>query len=69
MITSETNKANEISRIISLYSSNIHLTYLDYDEFLNMTKTKEFNVVSEAIKNHIIITGVEDYYRLIKNDR
>ena len=69
MIISEKNKENEISRTLSLFPLNIHLTYLDYDEFLNMTKTKEFNVVSEAIKNHIIITGVEDYYRLIKNDR
>jgi hypothetical protein len=32
-----------------------------------MLKTKEFSVVSEAIKNNIILVGIEDYYRLMEN--
>ncbi len=32
-----------------------------------MLKTKEQTVVSEALKNNIILFGIEDYYKLIQN--
>ncbi len=69
MIISEKNNEKDVSRTLSLLPLNIHLTYLDYEEFLNMARTKEFNVVSEAINHNFIIFGIEDYYRLIKNAR
>jgi len=34
-----------------------------------MAKSKEFTVVSEAIKNNIIFIGIEEYYRLLSNAR
>ena len=32
-----------------------------------MIQSKEFTVGSEAMKNNIILIGIEDYYRLLKN--
>lgn len=59
----------EIQRTISLLPDKIHLTIISYEEFINMAKSREFNVVNEAIKNNIILMGKEEYYRLLKNAR
>jgi DNA polymerase sigma len=48
---------------------SIHLTSISYDSFIRMAKSKEFSVLSEAIKNNVILVGIEDYYRLLKNAR
>jgi hypothetical protein len=32
-----------------------------------MERSKDFSVVSEAIKRNIILVGIEDYYRLMEN--
>jgi predicted nucleotidyltransferase len=56
----------EIRATLSLLSNKIHLTSISYEEFLTMAKSKEFSVVSEVIKNNIILIGIEDYYRMIK---
>ena len=57
----------EIKAALSLLPDKIHLTHVTYENFINMAKSKEFTVVSEAIKNNIILIGIEEYYRLIKN--
>lgn len=57
----------EIKMTISLLPDKIHLTFVRYDEFINMTKSKEFTVVSEALKNNIILIGIEEYYRINQN--
>lgn len=57
----------EIKSVVSLWPENIHLTSVDYDNFINMAKSKEFTVVSEAIGNNIILIGIEEYYRLLSN--
>jgi predicted nucleotidyltransferase len=57
----------EISSTLALLPDKIHLTSVSYKEFLVMTKSKEFTVVSEAIKNNIILLGIEEYYRILKN--
>lgn len=57
----------EIKATLSSLPDKIHLTAITYDEFLNMAKSREFTVVSEAIKNNIILIGIEEYYRLLKN--
>ena len=67
LVISEEQK--EVEQAISLIPINIHLTNISSKEFLDMTKSKEFSVVSEAIKKNIILIGIEDYYRLIKNVR
>ena len=60
-------KQKELEQEISLTPLKIHLTNISNKEFLNMTKSKEFSVVSEAIKKNIILIGIEDYYRLLEN--
>jgi len=57
----------DIERTISLLPLDIHLVTISIEEFLKMDKKKEFNVVDEAMKNNIILIGIEDYYRLIND--
>lgn len=57
----------EIQATISLLPDKIHLTTLNYKNFINMARSKEFTVVSEALKNNIILIGIEEYYRLLSN--
>jgi len=57
----------EIKATISLLPDKIHLTTLNYENFIHMAKSKEFTVVSEAIKSNIILIGIEEYYRLLSN--
>lgn|SRR3989338_1066475 len=52
---------------LSLLPEKIHVTAVTYKDFIYMAKSKEFTVVSEAIKNNIILIGIEGYYRLLKN--
>ncbi len=65
LIISETPE--EIEEKISWIPKNLHVTSINYEDFIEMLQTKKFNVVNEAIKNNIILTGMEDYYRLIEN--
>ncbi len=57
----------EIKTALSLLPDKIHLTAISYESFIHMAKSKEFTVVSEALKNNIILIGIEEYYRLLKN--
>jgi predicted nucleotidyltransferase len=52
---------------INLLPLNIHLTHVTYENFELMLKSKEFTVVSEAIKHNVLLFGIEDYYRLMNN--
>lgn len=62
-----TENPKEIKNKIALIPLNIHLTSISYADFTTMLKSKEFTVVSEAIKKNVILFGIEDYYRLIQN--
>jgi len=57
----------EIRSTLSLFPSKLHLTPLGPKEFIHMAKSKEFSVVGEAIKNNVILIGIEEYYRLMDN--
>lgn len=59
----------ELKRTVSLLANKIHLTAVEESDFVTMAKSKEFSVVSEAIKNNIILLGIEEYYRLLSNAR
>jgi predicted nucleotidyltransferase len=52
---------------LTIFPLNIHATTITAKEFIQMVRSKEFTVVSEAIKNNIILVGIEDYYRLLEN--
>jgi predicted nucleotidyltransferase len=57
----------EIKAAISLLPDKIHLTTINYENFIHMAKSREFTVVSEALKNNVILIGIEEYYRLLSN--
>jgi predicted nucleotidyltransferase len=59
----------EIEKSISLLPDKIHLTSVSYESFIRMVKSKDMSVVSEALKKNIILIGIEEYYRLLKNAR
>ena len=60
----------EIERIVSneavLLKQNVQSIVLDEHEFVENLASKKLNVVVEAFKNHIIITGVEGFYNGVK---
>lgn len=67
LITNDEKIKNDVKSKVSLIPLDIHLLDFSSEEFLSMLKTTEFNVGKEAFNNNIILSGVEDYYRLIKN--
>lgn len=56
-------KVHQIARLMPL--SIHHMTFSE-SQFLDMIKEREFNVGKEAMKNSIILYGIENYYELIK---
>lgn len=67
LIICEENRENNVEGMISILPLDIHLTVLSFSEFISMAQSTEFTVVSEAIKNNIILIGIEDYYRILEN--
>ena len=59
----------EIIKALGLWQDKIHLTSITEQDFVRMAKSRDFSVVSEAIKNNIILIGTEEYYRLLNNAR
>ena len=57
----------EIRATVSLLPDKIHLTIVSYENFIRMARSREFTVVSEALKSNIILIGIEEYYRLLSN--
>jgi predicted nucleotidyltransferase len=62
-----TENEKEIKETAELMPLNIHLTTTTYNSFIQMIKSNELTVGSEVLKNNIILIGIEDYYRLLKN--
>ena len=67
LIVCEEKRETYIQEIFDIFPLKIHPTFTNFEDFMKMLKTKEFSVVSEAVKNNIILIGIEDYYRLIEN--
>ena len=66
MVICEKNRQRSTESKISLVP-NVHLLMFTPEEFLQMAKSSEFTAVSEAMKDNILMAGIEDYYRLICN--
>ncbi len=62
-----TDYEKEINQELNILPLNIHTTFMKIDEFLIMLKSNEFSVVREVLKRNIILSGIENYYRLLKN--
>lgn len=67
LIIVEKNRAKDVEERLSLLPLPVDATYLTPEDFIKMAMSKEFTVVSEAMKTNIILVGIEDYYRLIEN--
>ncbi len=67
LLISNSEDAKAIEEKLEILPLKIHLTPITYESFIGMLKTKERTVVSEALKKNIILFGIEDYYRIIKN--
>jgi predicted nucleotidyltransferase len=61
------NDSNLIKKQLEILPLPIHITSINNKEFVSMLNSKKFTVVSEAIKNNIILFGMEEYYRFLKN--
>jgi len=69
MIISSENRMSQLKSALNLLPLDIHLIFFDYKEFMQMKNSKEFSVVSEAVKSNVIIINIEEYYRLLNNVR
>ena len=56
----------EIEQVISLLPLKIHALIFSEKQFIDMKNSHELNVIREAIKNNIILHGIEQYYGLLK---
>ena len=61
----ETYETN-IRSIASMFPFELHLNIFTEKDFLAMKNSREFTVGSEAIKNNVLLHGIEAYYELIE---
>lgn len=62
-----TENEKKIEKIIGRFPFDIHATYVNYEDFILMANNKEFSVVEEVLKKNIILVGIEEFYRIMKN--
>jgi len=65
LITDRKKIKKDMRHILSLLPLRTHLIDFSSAEFLSMLRTTDFNVGKEAVKNNIILSGIEGYYKLI----
>lgn len=69
LLISDEEHFKKVQDTLNIFPKDIHLTSVTYENFIRMATSKEFSVVNEAIKKNIILLGIEEYYRLLKNVR
>lgn len=69
LVIGDEKDTKKVQETLSLLPLQIHVTAATQAEFLSMANSREFTVVSEAIKNNVILIGVEEYYRLMQHAR
>jgi len=67
LIVADEEKETIIRRSLRILPYDIHSIFLTFDDFVTMTISKEFTVVSEVIKYNIILHGIEQYYNLLSS--
>lgn len=67
LTVSEDKRKRNINEIFQMFPMDFHLTQINFEEFCTMLKSKEFSVVSEAVKYNVILLGIETYYLLLEN--
>ncbi len=65
MFISNDDKFEEkVSNILLLLPIKAHALVFTEEEFIRMKDSKKPNVVKEAMKNNVLLYGIENYYRL-----
>lgn len=64
--TAEEKMEKEIQNIAGTLPLKIHVNIFKESDFNAMKNSKEITVGSEAIKNNIILQGIESYYEMIE---
>jgi predicted nucleotidyltransferase len=69
LIADNTSRAEELERILTgisrLSIKPMHVISMNCQDFIDMTKTNDTSAVSQAIGNHIIFSGYEEYYKML----
>ncbi|KZX15590.1 nucleotidyltransferase domain-containing protein [Methanobrevibacter curvatus] len=65
MIICDEKYQKNIGRKLNILPFDIHPIFLTFEEFIDLSSRKEFTVISEALKQNIILYGIEDYYQLL----
>ena len=55
----------EIKSVLGTLHYKFNINIISEESFLEMKNEKELNVVNRAIKNHILLVGAEQYYRML----
>lgn len=55
----------DIEQAVSLLPLKIHTLVFSEKQFIDMKNSHELNVIKEAIKNNVILHGIEQYYELL----
>lgn len=63
-VTNEKKFEEEVHNVLSLLPLKTHVLLFTEKEFKRMLDAKKSNVVKEAVKNCIIIYGIESFYRM-----
>jgi len=56
----------EIRKTAALVPLNLHITVVPEKDFIAMKESRQDTVVSEAIRNNVLLRGIEDYYGLMQ---
>ena len=67
LIVAEEEEEKKIWRSLGLFPYDIHSIFFTFDDFVTMTISKEYTVVSEAVKHNVILHGIEQYYNLLSS--
>jgi predicted nucleotidyltransferase len=69
LVADNNSKAEELERTISgvsrLSKKALHVTSMYFKDFIDMASDKETNAVNQALGNHIIFRGYEEYYKML----
>ncbi|MBI5061207.1 MAG: nucleotidyltransferase domain-containing protein [Candidatus Aenigmarchaeota archaeon] len=69
LIADNTSRAEELERVLAgisrLSIKPMHVISMNCQDFMGMVKSKDANAANQAIGNHIIFSGYEEYYRML----
>jgi predicted nucleotidyltransferase len=69
LVADNNSRAEELERTISAVSrlskKSLHIMSMDFKDFTDMASNKETSAVNQALGNHIIFSGYEEYYKML----